>query len=76
LEELHLVSTTKQKLFQRAALHINKKLALKSMSEIERLAPLFERIGLTQIKAKETAGNKKIAPLLEKAILSVGLFSF
>ncbi len=35
------------------------------------LVSLFLKIGLTDEKAKETANNKKIAPLLEKAILHV-----
>lgn len=40
------------------------------MTNVE-LAGLFEKIGLTSEKAKETAENKKIAPLLEKVIMHV-----
>ena len=42
------------------------------MTNVE-LAGLFEKIGLTSEKAKETAENKKIAPLLEKVIMHVRL---
>ncbi|KAJ3077653.1 hypothetical protein HK102_005063 [Quaeritorhiza haematococci] len=38
----------------------------------EDLAPLFESIGLTPEKAKETAANKKIAPNLHLAIKEAG----
>jgi hypothetical protein len=40
------------------------------LTKMESLARLFEGIGLTEAKALETAGNKKLAPLLESVILS------
>jgi glutaminyl-tRNA synthetase len=38
------------------------------------LAHLFEKIGLSESKAKETAANKKLAPTLELVINSVFCF--
>jgi len=37
------------------------------------LVTLFQNIGLSEAKAKETAKNKNLAPTLEKAILATGL---
>lgn len=37
------------------------------------LVSLFQHIGLTESKAKETAKNKNLAPTLEKAIHAAGL---
>jgi glutaminyl-tRNA synthetase len=38
---------------------------------MEDIANLFEKIGLSESKAKETAANKKLAPTLELVIKSV-----
>ncbi|KAG0292190.1 hypothetical protein BGZ98_002681, partial [Dissophora globulifera] len=38
----------------------------------DHLVPLFQNIGLTEQKAKETAKNKNLAPTLERAITTAG----
>ena len=44
--------------------------SLKKM-DIDQLSSLFKLIGLSEEKAKETAGNKKVAPVLQQAIVYV-----
>jgi hypothetical protein len=39
----------------------------------DHLIETFKKIGLSEEKAKETAANKKIAPVLDEAILEVKL---
>lgn len=42
-----------------------------SCLKMDSLAALFLKIGLSEEKAIETAANKKIAPLLERALIEV-----
>ena len=52
----------------RAAKSLPKLQMTNAASPANDLVSLFVKIGLSDEKAKETANNKKIAPLLEKAI--------